>query len=104
MIEEIMAGISLGILVFLILSLVFAIKSKKFEKKEVLGVSDMTIISLILFGIIILFDLVISLDSLNYFVIGNFDLDILVTGINLILIPLILVLFLAIEFSLRDLQ
>jgi len=104
MIEEIMAGISLGILVFLILSLVFAIKSKKFEKKEVLGVSEMTIISLILFGIIILFDLVISLDSLNYFVIGNFDLDILVTGINLILIPLILVLFLAIEFSLRDLQ
>jgi len=99
-----MAGISLGILVFLILSLVFAIKSKKFEKKEVLGVSEMTIISLILFGIIILFDLVISLDSLNYFVIGNFDLDILVTGINLILIPLILVLFLAIEFSLRDLQ
>ena len=104
MIEEIMAGISLGILVFIVVSLVFMIRSKKFEKKEVLGISDMSIVSLILFGIIILFDLAISLDSLNYFVIGNFDLDILVTGINLILIPLILVLFLAIEFSLRDLQ
>ena|SRR3989344_4270966 len=104
MIEEIMAGISLGILVFIVVSLVFMIRSKKFEKKEVLGISDMSIVSLILFGIIILFDLAISLDSLNYFVIGNFNLDILVTGVNLILIPLILVLFLAIEFSLRDLQ
>lgn len=104
MIEEIMAGISLGILVFIVLSLVFMIKSKKFEKKEVLGISDMSIVSLILFGVIILFDLAISLNDLNYFVIDNFDLDILVTGINLILIPLILVLFLAIEFSLRDLQ
>nr|MBI4157003.1 hypothetical protein [Candidatus Woesearchaeota archaeon] len=104
MIEEIMAGISLGILVFLILSLVFAIKSKKFEKREVLGISDMTIISLILFGIMILFDLIMSLDGLNFFVIDGLDLDILVIGINLILIPLLLVLFLAIEFSLRDLQ
>lgn len=99
-----MAGISLGILVFLILSLVFAIKSKKFEKREVLGISDMTIISLILFGIMILFDLIMSLDGLNFFVIDGLDLDILVIGINLILIPLLLVLFLAIEFSLRDLQ
>jgi len=64
MIEEIMAGISLGILVFIVVSLVFMIRSKKFEKKEVLGISDMSIVSLILFGIIILFDLAISLDSL----------------------------------------
>ena len=103
MIEEIFAGISLGILVLLILSLVFAIKSKKFEKKEVLGISDMAIVSLILFGVITLFDLAISLNDLNYFAIDWLDLDILITGINLILIPLILVLFLAIEFSLRDL-
>lgn len=104
MLEEIFAGINLGILALLLVSLILVIKNKKFENKEASGILDMIIVSLIVFGIITLFDLVISLDKLNYLNIKGLNLDLLTTGINIILIPLMLVMFLAIEFSLKDLQ
>jgi hypothetical protein len=105
MYEDITAGINVGILVFLIFSIILISRYRKFEKPETHGVVDMIITSLVVFGIIILFDLVIDLQEVGYFgFLDSIDPSLLSTGMYLVLVPLVAVLFLAASFSVRELE
>ena len=106
MLANVLLWTNVGILVLLVISLVFIFISRKFESKDFQGVSDMLTISLIVFGLIVLFDLVKVTDSLGHFssFLGGIDLVILTTITNVALIPLAAILFLGAALSLRELS
>ena len=78
--------------------------SKRFEDTEFQNISDMLMVSLVIFGAIILIDLAFSVNGLGYLTTAfeGFNLALLTTGMHLVLIPLIAVLFLGAASSLRE--
>lgn len=104
MIDMIIFWVNLGILVLLAFSILLMLLSRKFEAKEYQNVADMMTASLFLFGFVVLIDLIFSISELGFLssVLEGLDLTILTTGMHLVLIPLIAVLFLGAAISARE--
>jgi len=97
MIDGIMLGLSMFTCIFLIISLVFVLRLRKKEIQDVVLLFSAGLVFVIVAG---LGDILVYADGV--FNISFMSLELLTNGINLVIVPLAALCFLAALFVLKD--
>lgn len=106
MLNEIIFGLNVASFIFIVVSLILIVKARRYEGLVIKDVFNLMLVGLFFIALIILIDLV---DSSRIFsqvasVLSQIDFSIFFTGINLFLMPLATICFIAAMFTLMEVR